>query len=1381
MSRVRCSPRFRPALENLEGRFAPATLAVNSVADNTTADGALTLREAVAVVNGTLGRSLTSAERAQVTGTLGVNDTIQFSLPAGPQTITLTGGALSITRALSLNGPGAGSLTLSGNNRDRVFYVGQGFSQNLGLRVAISGLTITGGSQAYGAGLFNSGTLAVSNTTFASNTATVNGGGGLYNNGALTLTACTFSSNSTHGSGSSSSAGGGLYNTGAGTATVSGCTFAGNTATGSGSSASSGGGVSNSGTMTVNNSTFTGNKAASDGAGIYNDAALTISNTSFINNASFADGGGIRSGGTTLTLNNSSFYGNSASSQGGGLSSSDTALAVTNCTFVNNTAGSQAGAIEAEPIGGKGTLTNTTITGNRATTGSSSLYGGGIANDRPLKLLNTLVAGNFQGPAPGTRASDVAGTLDPGSAFNLIGTGGGGGLVNGVNNNQVGVSNPGLGPVAGNGGPTQTVLLLPGSPAIDHGSNAYVTTGETDQRGLSRLVNGTVDVGAVEVQTTSTPPGDQNSAAGVTTPFNLGSFADANQVASPWRVDVNWGDNSGDTLFTTNVLGVLASQTHAYQANGTDTVTVTVTDGDNDSSKAAFHVNVLATVIPGASNFTVAGFPSPITAGAAGTFTVTARDAQGNLATGYRGTVHFTSSDSQVVLPADYAFTSADNGVHTFSATLNTAGTQSLTATDTVTPSITGTQAGIVVNPAAGNTLTLTGFPSPATAGVAAAFTVTVRDAQGNLATGYQGTVHFTSSDSQAALPADYTFTSADNGVHTFSATLKTAGTQALTATDTASSISSTQAGIVVNPAAANIFIVAGFPSPTAAGMSGKFTVTARDGYGNLATGYRGTAHFTSSDSQAALPADYAFTSADNGVHTFGATLNTAGTQSLTAADTVTASLTGTQSGIVVDSAPPNTTVLTVNSAADNTTADGVLTLREAIAVVDGTLGRPLTPGEQAQVSGTGTTRTIQFNLPGGPQAITLTGGALGITSPVTISGPGAGSLTVNGNNQDRVFVVGQIYTQNLGLVVAISGLTIAGGNQQYGAGLLNFGTLTVTNSTFSGNTATVNGGAGIFNDGALTLTGCTVTGNTTHGSGSSSSAGGGLYNTGSGTVTVSNCTFSNNTATGSGSGASSGAGIYNSGTLTVTGSTFTGNSAASSGGGIDNSGSMTVSTTTFASNSASSDGGGIQNDGTLTVNSSTFSGNSASSEGGGINTNGTVPGVNNSTFYGNTAGSEGGGLCGSGSLQMVNCTITANRVLTGSGGVFGGGLFAGRPAKLFNTLVAGNFQGPAPSTVANDVAGSLDSSSAFNLIGTGGGGGLVNGVNNNQVGVSNPGLGLLASNGGPTQTVLLLPGSPALDSGSNAYVSAGETDQRGLARIVNGTVDIGAVEMQTN
>lgn len=197
---------------------------------------------------------------------------------------------------------------------------------------------------------------------------------------------------------------------------------------------------------------------------------------------------------------------------------------------------------------------------------------------------------------------------------------------------------------------------------------------------------------------------------------------------------------------------------------------------------------------------TMSGLASPRDPGSSSSLTVTVTDASGETVTGYHGTVHFTSTDRVAVLPPDYTFTATDAGVHIFHVTLKSAGTQSITATDTAIPWIGGSLTGIVVRPAAASTLALSGLRSPELAGTAGLLTVTARDAYGNTATGYRGTVHFTSSDARAVLPADYTFTEADNGVHVFHVTLRTAGTWAVTATDkAAASIEGSQSGIVVS------------------------------------------------------------------------------------------------------------------------------------------------------------------------------------------------------------------------------------------------------------------------------------------------------------------------------------------------------------------------------------------------------------------------------------------------------------------------------------------------------------------------------------------------------------------------------------------------------
>ena len=278
---------------------------------------------------------------------------------------------------------------------------------------------------------------------------------------------------------------------------------------------------------------------------------------------------------------------------------------------------------------------------------------------------------------------------------------------------------------------------------------------------------------------------------------------------------------------------------------------------------------------------------------------MTAVDAFGNVATGYTGTVTFSSSDVQAGLPASYTFTKKDAGVHTFNVTLKTAGIQSITAADTANAAIIATQSGISVTAStAAGAFVVTGFPAT-TAGVAQSFTVTVKDAFGNVTTGYTGTVTFSSSDVQAGLPASYTFTAADAGAHTFTATLKTAGTQSITVKDTATSaLVASETGIAVTAAAAARFSFS-VPSSVTQGVGFKFTVTVLDAYGNVATGYRGQVHLSSSDAKGGT-SNYTFSKSDNGVHVFSYTFNALGTQTLNLVDTVNSAIAGSVSVKVV-------------------------------------------------------------------------------------------------------------------------------------------------------------------------------------------------------------------------------------------------------------------------------------------------------------------------------------------------------------------------------------------------------------------------------------------------------------------------------------------------
>jgi hypothetical protein len=182
--------------------------------------------------------------------------------------------------------------------------------------------------------------------------------------------------------------------------------------------------------------------------------------------------------------------------------------------------------------------------------------------------------------------------------------------------------------------------------------------------------------------------------------------------------------------------------------------------------------------------------------------------------------------------------------------------------------------------------------------------TVTALDAANNPVLGYAGTVHLTSSDPQAILPPDCTFTTNDRGTHVFQVTLQTAGVQTVTVQSTAGPPVAGTATISIRAGTPHTLVVSGFPSPITAGDLGTFTVTAYDLYGNVAGSYADTVTFTSTDPLATLPADYMFSAGDGGSHTFQAVLRTTGTQAITATDTRLTRITGTQDGIVVN-APP--------------------------------------------------------------------------------------------------------------------------------------------------------------------------------------------------------------------------------------------------------------------------------------------------------------------------------------------------------------------------------------------------------------------------------------------------------------------------------------------
>jgi uncharacterized repeat protein (TIGR03803 family) len=267
-----------------------------------------------------------------------------------------------------------------------------------------------------------------------------------------------------------------------------------------------------------------------------------------------------------------------------------------------------------------------------------------------------------------------------------------------------------------------------------------------------------------------------------------------------------WGgllmDTNGNLCGTTRGGGIYGNGTVFALAQGSSTIDTLVSfNGSNGSAPQAGLImdssgNLYGTAYGGGAygdgtvfevtrgvSYQISSVPST-TAGVPQQVTVTVLNPDLTVNTGYTGSIHFTSSDSRAALPADYTFQSSDQGVHTFTATLYTAGSQSITGTDTSNNSITGVQ-GITVTAAAVTHLIISG-PSSVRSNNAFSVTVTAADAYGNTVAGYSGTVHFSDALSGGTLPADYTFTSSDAGVHTFTGLkLKTRGLQTITVTDT--------------------------------------------------------------------------------------------------------------------------------------------------------------------------------------------------------------------------------------------------------------------------------------------------------------------------------------------------------------------------------------------------------------------------------------------------------------------------------------------------------------------------------------------------------------------------------------------------------------------
>jgi hypothetical protein len=441
-------------------------------------------------------------------------------------------------------------------------------------------------------------------------------------------------------------------------------------------------------------------------------------------------------------------------------------------------------------------------------------------------------------------------------------------------------------------------------------------------------------------------------------------------------------------------------------------------------------------------------------------------------------------------------------------------------------------------------------------------------------------------------------------------------------------------------------------------------------------------------------------------------------------------------------------TIFPVTTLADN----GPGSLRQAI------LDANVTPGDD----------TIPFRVTG---TIQLAGALPSLSSNIDMQGPGASSLTVRRDSGGNY----RIFTVTTGAVVSLSGLAIANGFVQdesavvYGGGILNRGTLTIASATLADNVVQSGGfGGGI-------------------------AVGGGVYNAPTGTLTVHNSTITRNVARivnavcgfGGCLVGAEGAGISNDGTATVSNSVLVQNVAivfdefdpdgvfeeGGEGGGITNGFEADATLTITASTISRNQGTGIFHwSGSMTITASTIAENQGAFAGGIANFSfsGDLLTIRNSTISGNRATNPflgAGGIANLSTVHLLNSTVANNTGTGEAANQISNEL--GDEFRIRNTIIAGDGSRPNILDELTSLGHNLNSDGTGNLNGPG------DRLN------TDPRLGPLQDNGGPTWTHALLPGSPALDAGDNT--DAPTTDQRGLgfARVANGAIDSGAFEAQ--
>jgi len=529
----------------------------------------------------------------------GEADTIRLT-PNGTYTLTAIDNATEGANGLpSILADGGNSLTIEGFGatieRDgtapnfRIVRVAGGADLRLNNLTLRNGSTqTTGGFQEQSGGaILNRGTVAIGSSTLSGNTANLSGGG-IYNYGNATNAATVAIANSTLSGNTANANGGGIYNygsaTNAATVTIANSTLSSNTAADQGGGILNRGGTANAATVAIANSTLSGNQA-NNGGSIHNygvganAATVTVTGSTISGNTATTNGGGIYNlgnGGANAaiaTVTGSTISGNTATTNGGGIFNFG--------AFATNAA--------AVAVNGS------TISGNTATTNGGGIYNyalGAGANTVTANVGNSIIAENVAATNPNAGQNNATDAPFTDLGHNLIGIDTTGQF---ATSTLVGTAasplDPRLAPLGNYGGPTQTYALLPNSPALNAGGNALVPGGvATDQRGATRILNGTVDIGAFEANFVLVPTGTPQSTAvnsSFSTPLSV-QFADsfANRAIPFAGLDVTFaaptsgasGSFGNGTIVATNAQGVATNPFTANGVGGTYGVTATATN-----------------------------------------------------------------------------------------------------------------------------------------------------------------------------------------------------------------------------------------------------------------------------------------------------------------------------------------------------------------------------------------------------------------------------------------------------------------------------------------------------------------------------------------------------------------------------------------------------------------------------------------------------------------------------------------------------------------------------------------------------------------------------------------------------------------------------------